>query len=114
MAFEENIQKWVMLDNQIKLLNDKVKELREQKSSTSEIIMQHVETNSLSNATVKISDGKLKFAAARQTPPLTFKYIEDCLSKCIGNTNQVEQIMNFIKESRDIKYIPEIKRTYAN
>ena len=114
MTFEENIQKWVLLDNQIKMLNDKVKELRNQKNSASEIIMQHVETNSLSNATIKISDGKLRFSAMRQTNPLTFKYVEDCLSKCIGNPDQVQQIMNFIKESREVKYIPEIKRTYAN
>lgn len=114
MTFEENIQKWVLLDNQIKIYNDKVKELRNQKNSASEIIMQHVETNSLSNATIKISDGKLKFGAMRQTSPLTFKYVEDCLNKCIGDPNQVQQLMNFIKESRDIKYYPEIKRTYAN
>tara|TARA_B100000902_G_C26513116_1_gene529561 strand:- start:132 stop:476 length:345 start_codon:yes stop_codon:yes gene_type:complete len=114
MTFEENIQKWVLLDNQIKVLNDRVKGLREQKNSASESIMQHVETNSLSNATVRISDGQLKFTATRQTTPLTFRYIKDCLIKCINNPEQVEQIMNFIKESREIKHIPEIKRTYAN
>tara|TARA_B100000902_G_scaffold396823_1_gene458858 strand:+ start:151 stop:495 length:345 start_codon:yes stop_codon:yes gene_type:complete len=114
MSFEENIQKWVKLDNQIKIFNDKIKELRNEKNSASEIIMQHVETNSLSNATIKISDGKLKFGAIRQTNPLTFKFIEDCLNKCIGNETQVKQILNFIKESREIKYYPEIKRTYTN
>ena len=36
MTFEENIQKWVLLDNQIKILNERVKGLREQKNLTSE------------------------------------------------------------------------------
>lgn len=114
MSFEQNIQQWVLLDNQIKKLTDKVKELRELKNNQSETILQHVETNNLSNATVQISDGKLKFASIRQTTPLTFKFVEDCLNKCIGNSEQVEKIINFIKESREIKYIPDIKRTYAN
>ena len=114
MSFEQSIQQWVLLDNQIKKLTDKVKELRELKNNQSETILQHVETNNLSNATVQISDGKLKFASLRQTTPLTFKFVEDCLNKCIGNSEQVEKIINFIKESREIKYIPDIKRTYAN
>ena len=114
MSFEQNIQQWVLLDNQIKKLTDKVKELRELKNNQTETILQHVETNNLSNATVQISDGKLKFASIRQTTPLTFKFVEDCLNKCIGNSEQVEKIINFIKESREIKYIPDIKRTYAN
>ena len=72
MNFEENIKQWVLLDNQIKIHADKVKELRELKQNHSEIILQHVETNSLSSATVQISDGRLKFTPTRQTTPLTF------------------------------------------
>ena len=68
----------------------------------------------MANATVKISDGKLRFTSSRQTPPLTFKHIEECLTKCIQNPEQVEKIMTYIKETRDIKYIPDIKRTYDN
>ena len=31
MSFEQNIQQWVAIDNQIKILNDRMKELREKK-----------------------------------------------------------------------------------
>ena len=114
MSFEENIKQWVSLDNEIKILTDKVKELRELKQNHSEIILQHVETNNLSSATVQISDGKLKFTPNRQTTPLTFTFVEKCLNKCIGNPEQVKQIITFIKESREVKYTPDIKRTYVN
>jgi hypothetical protein len=114
MSFEENIQKWVSLDNQIKMLNDKLKELREYRNDTSNNILKHVDTENLGNATVKISDGKLKFASIRQTQPLTLKYVHECLNKCIGKQEQVDAIMKYIKESREIKFIPDIKRTYEN
>jgi hypothetical protein len=114
MSFEENIQKWVTLDNQIKMLNDKLKELRENKNSICNNILQHVDEKNLENATVKISDGKLQFTSIRQTQSLTLKYVHDCLIKCIGKQEQVDAIMKYIKESRDIKYIPDIKRTYQN
>ena len=51
------------------------KQLLEQQSLYLQTILQHVETNNLSNATVQISDGKLKFASIRQTTPLTFKFV---------------------------------------
>ncbi len=50
----------------------------------------------------------------KQTNPLTLKYVDECLGKCIKNPEQVKLIMNYIKESRNSKIIPDIKRFYAN
>ena len=113
MSFEKQIQKWVSLDNQLKILNEKTRDLRGQKNDISENIFQYVETNQLSNATVKISDGKLRFGASKQTNPLTLKYVESCLNECISNKEQVEHVMRYIKDSRETKETPDIKRTYA-
>lgn len=110
MSFEENIKKWVALDNQIRSFTDKTKQLREEKNTMEEGIMTYVETNKLKNATINISDGKLRFVSTKQTAPLTLKYIEDCLGKCINNTGQVTQIMQIIKTSREVKYSEDIKR----
>jgi hypothetical protein len=38
MSFEQNIQNWVSIDNQIKLLSDKIQQLREKKHELSENI----------------------------------------------------------------------------
>ncbi len=113
MSFEENIKKWVALDNQLKTINEKTKQLRDEKNTLEEGIMGYVETNKLTNATVNISDGKLRFVTAKQTAPLTLKHVEECLLKTIGNQNQVIQIMKIIKESREVKYSADIKR-YGN
>ena len=113
MSFEENIKKWVSLDNQLKTINEKVKKLRDEKNSTEDFIMNYVEEKEIKNATINISDGKLRFATTKQTPPLTLKYIEECLMKCIGNEEHVKQVMKVIKESREVKYSSDIKR-YAN
>ena len=114
MSFEESIQNWVTTDNKIRSLNEELKALREERNNANESIMTYVETNKLANATVKISDGKLRFTSARQTAPLTLKYLNECLTKCIQNEEQVGLIMKYIKESRNVKYIPDIKRSYEN
>jgi hypothetical protein len=113
MSFEENIKNWVAIDNQIKALLEKTRELRENKNKTEEAIMTYVKTNKLSDAVVNISDGKLKFVNAKQTVPITLKFVEECLFKCIKSEEQVKQIMNYIKDSRETKYSPDIKRYYA-
>lgn len=114
MSFEQNIQQWVLIDNQIKLLNEKIHELREKKTRLGENITNHVEENNLINATVKISDGKLRFVNTKVSSPLTFKYVEKSLGEVIKNQTQVKQLVEYLKEKREVKVVPEIKRISNN
>ena len=50
MSLEENIKKWVSVDNQLKTLNEKTKELRDIKNNTEQVILDYVETNKMTNA----------------------------------------------------------------
>jgi hypothetical protein len=114
MSFENQIQQWVQLDNQLKQLNEKTRELRDKRNILEQNITTYASTNNLSNATVKISDGKLKFVNTRVQEPLTFKYLEKTLSEVIKNESQVKLIMEHVKQKRAIKTIPEIKRFSNN
>ena len=114
MSFEQNIQQWVAIDNQIKILNDRMKELREKKNTISEQINTHIETSHLSDTSIKLNDGQLKFINVKETQQLTFKYLETCLSEIIKNEEQVKKIVDYIKNKRKVKYVPEINRLYSN
>lgn len=114
MSFENQIQRWVQIDNQLKQLNDKVKELRDAKSDLCKHITTHVSQNNLNAATIQISDGQLKFMEAHVAAPLTFKHLEKCLAEIINNETQVKQIVDYIKQNREIKTSHEIKRVYKN
>ena len=111
MSFEQQIQQWVTIDNQMKIVGDKMKELRDKKNTLSEQINTHIETTQF-NSAVKISDGQLKFVKVKETQPLTFKYLETCLSEIIKNEEQVKKIIEYIKNKREVKYVSEIKRLY--
>jgi hypothetical protein len=110
MNFENQIQKWVSLDNQLKAANEKSKELREQRASLSESITKYALANNLSNATVKISDGRLKFTTTKVAEPLTFRYLEKSLGEIIKSEAQVKLIMEHIKQHRTVRNVQEIKR----
>lgn len=114
MSFETNIKNWVSVDNEIKILNEKLKSLREHKSKLHEEINTYIKNNNMENSQVRISDGLLKFIHSKTQQPLTFKYLEDRLSEIIKDKTQVNTILNHIKSKRETKIIPEIKRYYNN
>ena len=110
MSFEGQIQQWVQIDNQLKQLNDRAKELRDKRNLLEQNITTHAFSNNLSNSTVKISDGRLKFVNTKVQEPLTFRYLEKTLSEIIKNESQVKLMMEHIREKRSVKIVPEIKR----
>ncbi len=114
MSFEQHIQQWVSIDNQMKQLTDKMKELRDKKHTLNDAIFNHVDNSNLSNAAVQISDGKIKFVKTKDTQGLTFKYLETCLHEIIKNEEQANKIIEYIKNKREVKYVSEIKRFYNN
>jgi hypothetical protein len=112
MSFESNIKEWVKIDDQLKLLQQKQKELREKKCELNHEINTYIETNHLNNSIIQISDGSLKYNSSKISQPLTFRFVRECLSNCISNQESVEQLMNYIKEHRESKINYELKRYY--
>jgi hypothetical protein len=114
MSFEGQIQQWVQIDNQLKQLNEKTKELRDKRNLLEQNITTHALSNNLSDSTVKISDGRLKFVNTKVQEPLTFRYLEKTLSEIIKNESQVKLMMEHIRQKRAVKIVPEIKRFSNN
>ena len=109
---DKTIQNWVELDNELKKLNEKAKDVRTRKNDIEDKIITYVEDNNMNNSVVNITDGKIKFCETKQTPPLTLGFLEKCLSEVIANQGQVKQIVEYIKSKRETKMVPEIKRYY--
>lgn len=114
MNFEQQIQQWVSIDNQMKTLGERMKELRDKKNTIAEQINTYIENNKMHNTTIKLTDGQIKFINIKETQPLTFKYLETCLSEIIKNEEHVNKIIEYVKNKRDVKYVQEIKRLYNN
>lgn len=115
MTLEQRIQRWVQLDNQLKQLNDQVRELRENRNDVESSILTHVADHNLSHATVRIKDGTLKFAFnVKQPPAITLTFLGEALSECCS-PHQAAAIMQHIRSKRDsaAKLVPEIRRTHS-
>jgi HD superfamily phosphohydrolase len=114
MNFEQTLQQWLVLDNEIKNYNQKLKEVRIKQKNAEELLIKHANNKNLLNTTLNLQNERLKFMNTKVTQPLTFKYLEKSLGEIIKNSEQVNTIVNHIKNNRDCKIVTELKRFYNN
>ncbi len=114
MSFENKIQQWIQMDNELKQLNNHIRALREQKHKLEMNLTHYAKNNNMTESLVQINNDKLKFIDTKVQEPLTFKYLEKTLGEIIKDENKVKLIMEHIKQKRAVKIVPEIKRFSTN
>ena len=113
-AFELRVKEWVAVDNEIKQHNSELKELRMRRNSLSDDIMEIATDKKLIDKTIMISDGKLKFQTSNHKAPINLKFIRKCLLEKIESEENVNILMDYINEQREVKQVRDIKRYYSS
>ena len=112
-SLEDNIKKYVELDNQLKLINDKAKIIRENKNSINKNVCDYLERNNHANSVIEITDGSLKISENKIQTPLSYKFIEKCLGEIIPDEEKVNHIIRYIKNKREVQIEKTLKRFYT-
>lgn len=110
--FIEKVKKWVIMDSQLKIVNEKTKQLRELKSQLNHQICDFMNNHNLAQNRITISDGELRLHEKKEYSAITFGYIQRCLADLIKDDTQVEFIIQYLKDNREITTSSDIKRTY--
>lgn len=112
--FAINVKRWVLLDSQLKIIQEKTKTMREEKNMLSSNICQHLEKSGNAHRKIMIHDGNLKIYEKKDYSPLTFAFLEKHLGKIMSDPNQVEFVIQYLKDQREIKTTNDLKRSYKN
>jgi hypothetical protein len=112
--FIDDVKKWALIDSQLKIINEKTKKMRDMKHEFSDRICKYTEYNNIPENKIKLSDSELRVYEKKEYSPLTYGYIEKTLGNIIENKEQVEYIIKYLKENREIRTSLDIKRTYYN
>lgn len=110
--FIENVKQWVTLDNQLKVVNEKTKLMREHKHKLNQEICNYAIQQNIDHKYIEISDGTLKFYKRKEYKPITYTFLEKSLSEIIPNKEQVSFIINHIKDKREIITHDDIRRNF--
>lgn len=108
----EKVQKWVILDSQLKIVSEKTKQMREMKSQLNSQICDYMTARNMAHNKITISDGELRIHEKKEYSSITFGYVERCLAELIKDKAQVNYIMQYLKDNREISTCSDIKRTY--
>ena len=108
--FIENLKKWVVLDKQLKFVNEKTRQIRETKTALTKELCDYVHDRKINNKVIDITNGELRFVEKRDYSPLTFSYIKECLDEIISDKTQVDMIIRYLKDNREIRTSYEIRR----
>ena len=109
-TFSLNIQKWVVLDKQLKYVNEKTRQIREARTRLSVDICNYIQQKQWTNKPIEITDGVIKFTEKREYSPLSFSYIEECLDELITDKDKVDYIIQYLKDHREVKTVCDIRR----
>jgi uncharacterized protein YllA (UPF0747 family) len=111
--FAEDIKKWVTLDTQLKVVHEKTKQMREMKCELQTRIHDYMEKANLLDKKIGIHDGELRFMEKKEQTTLSFGYIERCLGQILSEKEQVDYILQYLKEKRETQVVKELRRTYT-
>ena len=110
--FTEQVKKWVLLDTQLKIVQEKVKKMRDEKNELGTNICNYLEKSGNAHRKIMIHDGNIKVYEKKDYSPLTFSFLEQHLGKIMTDPEQVDFVIQYLKEQRDVKISSDLKRNY--
>jgi hypothetical protein len=106
------IKRWVQLDSQLKIINERTKTMRDERGQLSNDICNDLERAGISKRKILLPDGEIKVYEKKEYSPLTFGFLEQHLGKIMSDPQQVSFVIDYLKQQREIKSSNDLKRSY--
>jgi len=110
----EKVRRWTLLDTMLKRIQEKTKEMRTEKQELTEDICEIMQQNNLQRKKIAIQDGEIRMFERNEYTPLSYGYLEECLGEIIEDKDQVEYVLQHIKDNRETRTSYDLKRTYKS
>ena len=107
--FKNNVLKWVALDDAVRDLRSKVKEITKEKKQFEEYILNFLVE--VEEKSIAIGDGKLTRNVSKSTAALKKENIHKALVEITGDSNKASAMTEHILNSRQVTERVNLKRT---
>ncbi len=106
---KKNILDWLTMDNEIKSLQKKIRDIRKEKKEKTNDIVEVMKSHEI--ACFDTNDGKLIYTQQKTKAPLSKKHLISALSVYFENdSDNVKKLSEYILNSRKDKITETIKR----
>lgn len=96
----DRVKTWVQVDNQIRNLNARLKELRNEKKIQNESMIQLMKSHDIDNFDLK--DGQIQYKRSTKREPLTQSRLLAILSTHPQFAEQAKSVHDFVMENRQV------------
>lgn len=103
-----NIKEWVLIDSEMRDLQSKIRELRNNKKGITNQLISVMRDNEIDCFDIK--DGQIIYSKTKVKVPLNKKTMHELLAKYFKSDNQADNVVNYIMENREEKERETIKR----
>jgi len=110
---QEYVKKWLTYDDEIRTLQNAIKERKKDKKDIGNILINFMDNNNVPH--FNLPDGKLIFSKSQHTEPVNIKFLKDTLylSPCLNET-QTQNLLEFIESKRNKRVSTRLKRTHKH
>jgi hypothetical protein len=108
-AFRDNVLRWVEIDDDIRSIRAKVKELNDEKKQYEEQIISYL--NKVDEESIVIKDGKLSKSVSKSQAPLKKENIHKSITELVGDSTKAMAITEHILNSRETTQKVRLSRT---
>lgn len=108
--FKEDVKLWLKLDDDIKTLNEAIKERKTKKNEITPRLLDFMEKHEIND--LNTNEGHLKFQKSLRSKPLSKKYLMDRLGFYFKNNSKSEKIVNFLYNNREKTETTNLKRIH--
>lgn len=111
-SIQTYMEKWIAVETQLNVLQEKTKTMREWKKKLSDKIAEYMQENNMSSK--KSDQGEWKLQERTEYSTLSFAYVEDCLRELIPEEDQVDFVMDYLRDHREATKKIEVKYKKKN
>ena len=108
-AFRDNVLRWVEIDDDIRSIRAKVKELNDEKKQFEENIISYL--TKVDEESIIIKDGKLSKSVSKSQAPLKKETIHKSLTELVGDSTKAMAMTEHIINSRETTQKIRLSRT---
>ena len=107
--FEENVIKYVKIDNLIRKKMAEIKELKSQRKPCEEFILSYLDK--IGQNTIEISGGKLRYNKSETKQSINQDIIKKSIAEKVTDPTIIEDILKIMEKNRPLKTSVNLKRT---
>jgi hypothetical protein len=110
--FKTVMKNWISVDNQIKAATQSLKALRSERAQLTQTVCKTIQTNHWETRKIEAADSQISFTMKKEYPALTFTFLEKHLAEIIPDPDNIKLIVSHLKNKREPKSVPDLKRVY--